>query len=76
MEPRGCNPWQPVANRSGATTAESSQNRCDRLRPVAAMQTASRAAARAADHGPRRQLHHRRRRARRVGPELRQRGQF
>src|ERR671937_2415374 len=35
MEPRGCNRWQSVANRIGAEAAETSQNRCRRLRPVA-----------------------------------------
>src|SRR4029453_16616261 len=36
MEPSGRNQWQPVANRKTPETAESSQNRCHRLRPVAA----------------------------------------
>jgi hypothetical protein len=35
MEPSGRNQWQPVANRKTPETAESSQNRCHRLRPVA-----------------------------------------
>jgi transposase len=36
MEPRGCNQWQPVATGPSSKTAESSGNRCHRLRPVAA----------------------------------------
>ena len=35
MEPRGCNRWQPVANRITRQTAQTSQNRCRALRPVA-----------------------------------------
>jgi len=35
MEPRGCNRWQSAANRLSADTAETSQNRCGGLRPVA-----------------------------------------
>src|SRR6266516_789748 len=35
MEPRGCNRWQPVANRPPPKTLETSENRCRRLRPVA-----------------------------------------
>src|SRR6266498_1848268 len=34
MEPRGCKRWQSVANRIGAESPETSQNRCRRLRPV------------------------------------------
>ena len=35
MEPSGCNRRQPVANANAAKTAQTSQNRCRRLRPVA-----------------------------------------
>src|SRR5947199_370381 len=35
MEPRGCNRWQSAANRLSAETAETRQNRCRGLRPVA-----------------------------------------
>jgi hypothetical protein len=35
MEPRGRNRWQSAANRRVAEAAETSQNRCRRLRPVA-----------------------------------------
>src|SRR5439155_1515510 len=35
MEPRGCNGWQSVANRYAARRAETSENHCRRLRPVA-----------------------------------------
>jgi hypothetical protein len=35
MEPRGCNRWQSVANRTGAEAARTSQNRCRRLRAAA-----------------------------------------
>src|SRR6266496_3527985 len=35
MEPRGCNRWQPAANRPEAETAKTSENRCHRLPPVA-----------------------------------------
>jgi hypothetical protein len=34
MEPRGCNRWQSAANRPAAKTAETSENRCRRLRPL------------------------------------------
>jgi hypothetical protein len=36
LEPSGRNQWQPVANGPSLKTAEISQNRCRRLRPVAA----------------------------------------
>jgi hypothetical protein len=35
MEQSGGNQWQPVANAEAARTADSSQNRCHQLRPVA-----------------------------------------
>jgi hypothetical protein len=35
MEQSGGKQWQPVANRSGLKTAQTSQNRCRRLPPVA-----------------------------------------
>jgi hypothetical protein len=35
MEPSGRNQWQPVANAQAPKTAETSQNRCHRLPPVA-----------------------------------------
>jgi hypothetical protein len=35
MEPRGCNGWQSAANGAAPKTAETSQNRCHRLRRVA-----------------------------------------
>jgi hypothetical protein len=35
MEPRGCNRWQSVANHGASETAETSENRCRRLQPVA-----------------------------------------
>src|SRR6266516_2361796 len=36
MEPRGCNRWQPAANRPVLETAKTSEIRCHRLPPVAA----------------------------------------
>src|SRR5437763_10596833 len=35
MEPRGCNRWQPVANPPASRTAETRENSCRSLRPVA-----------------------------------------
>ena len=35
MEPSGRNQWQPVANADASKTAETSQDRCHWLRPVA-----------------------------------------
>ncbi len=35
VEPRGCNRWQSAANGAAPKTAETSENRCRRLRPVA-----------------------------------------
>jgi RNA polymerase sigma-70 factor, ECF subfamily len=35
MEPRGCNRWQPAANRPKAETAKTSEIHCHQLRPVA-----------------------------------------
>jgi hypothetical protein len=35
MEPGGRNPWQPVANGTAARTAQTGENRCRGLRPVA-----------------------------------------
>src|SRR5215218_3101438 len=35
MGPSGRNQWQPVANAPSLKSAETSQNRCRRLRPVA-----------------------------------------
>jgi hypothetical protein len=35
MEPRGCNSWQPLANRSRGEAAKTSESCCRRLRPVA-----------------------------------------
>jgi hypothetical protein len=36
MEQSGRNRWQPVANGTAAKTAQRGENRCRRLRPVAA----------------------------------------